>query len=41
VALPSGESHLPLIVPPTPVAKGVNTTSLGLLSLKRSARRSG
>src|SRR6185436_18740038 len=33
VPLPSAASHLPLIVPPTPIAKGVITTSLGLLSL--------
>jgi len=33
VPFPSGASHLPLIVPPTPVANGVITTSLGLLSL--------
>lgn len=33
VPLPSGASHLLLIVPLTPVAKGVITTSLGLLSL--------
>src|SRR5262249_43176159 len=33
VPLPSGESHLPLNVPPTPVANGVNTKSFGLLSL--------
>src|SRR5687768_15573473 len=32
VLLPSRASHLPLIVPPTPVEKGVVTTSLGLLS---------
>ena len=33
VLLPSGASHLPLIVPPTPVENGLTTTSLGLLSL--------
>lgn len=33
VLLPSGASHFPLIVPPTPVEKGFTTTSLGLLSL--------
>src|SRR5437016_2037774 len=33
VLLPSGASHFPLIVPPTPEAKGVFTTSFGLLSL--------
>src|SRR5262245_54488883 len=33
VPLPSSKSHLPLIVPPTPVANGVFTTSFGLLSL--------
>src|SRR5207244_600138 len=33
VPLPSGGSHLPLNVPPTPVANGVETASLGLLSL--------
>src|SRR6266849_1746016 len=33
VPLPSGASHFPLNVPPTPVANGVNTKSLGLLSL--------
>ena len=31
--LPSGVSHLPLIVPPTPLANGVLTTSGGMLSL--------
>src|SRR5215210_2256071 len=34
VPLPSGASHLPLNVPPTPEATGVVTASLGLLSLK-------
>src|SRR5437879_6238275 len=33
VALPSGASHLPLIVPPTPAANGVFTTSFGVMSL--------
>src|SRR6187402_3600858 len=33
VLLPSAASHLPLTVPPTPLANGVTTTSLGLLSL--------
>ena len=34
VPLPSGASHLPLKVPPTPTENGVKTKSLGLLSLK-------
>src|SRR5215211_7111761 len=33
VLFPSAASHLPVTVPPTPVARGVTTTSLGLLSL--------
>lgn len=33
VLFPSGASHFPLIVPPTPAEKGVTTTSLGLVSL--------
>src|SRR5882672_3225228 len=33
VLFPSGKSHFPRIVPPTPVANGVLTTSFGLLSL--------
>src|SRR5438552_15201557 len=33
VLLPSGKSHFPLIVTPTPVANGCATTSFGLLSL--------
>src|SRR5689334_9034757 len=34
VLLPSGKSHLPVKVPPTPLAKGVTVASFGLLSLK-------
>ena len=33
VLLPSSRSHLLKIVPPTPLANGVTTTSLGLVSL--------
>ena len=39
VPLPSGGSHLPLIVPPTPEANGVFTTSLGLLSLSGAPKK--
>src|SRR4051794_32372661 len=34
VLLPSGASHFPVIVPPTPLENGVTTVSSGLLSLK-------
>src|SRR5215213_1077377 len=33
VLLPSSRSHLLKIVPPTPLANGITTTSLGLVSL--------
>src|SRR2546421_7229983 len=33
VPLPSGASHLPLTLAPTPLANGVTTASFGLLSL--------
>src|SRR5438270_10966631 len=39
VPLPSGASHLPENVPPTPLEKGVNTWSLGLLSLKGEPKK--
>jgi hypothetical protein len=39
VPFPSGTSHLPLIVPPTPVLNGVVTTSLGLLSLNGEPKK--
>src|SRR5436190_9437674 len=39
VPLPSPRSHLPLKVPPTPVANGVNEKSLGLLSLNGDPKK--
>src|SRR4051794_4810150 len=39
VLLPSLRSHLPVIVPPTPVVEGVTTTSLGLLSLNGEPKK--
>src|SRR6187455_3051413 len=39
VLLPSPISHLPLNVPPTPVAKGVTTASFGLLSLNGAPKK--
>ena len=37
--LPSGRSHLPLKVPPTPVLNGVNEKSFGLLSLNGAPKK--
>src|SRR3954452_23037942 len=39
VLFPSGASHLPEIVPPTPVANGVLTMSFGELSLKGEPKK--
>src|SRR5438874_138020 len=39
VLLPSGKSHFPLIVPPTPLANGWLTTSFGLLSLNGEPKK--
>src|SRR5260370_36146537 len=38
VPLPSGASHFPLNVPPSPVANGVNAKSVGLLSVSGAPR---
>lgn len=39
VPLPSGASHLPVTVPPTPVVNGVTTVSFGLLSLNGAPKK--
>ena len=39
VPLPSGASHLPLNVPPTPLVKGVFDASFGLLSLNGAPKK--
>src|SRR5215207_6526383 len=39
VPLPSGASHLPVIVQPAPTANGVRTLSFGLLSLNGAPKK--
>src|SRR5262245_19793677 len=39
VLLPSGASHFPVNVPPTPVANGVSVISFGLLSLNAAPKK--